>query len=135
MKGNFMERVEREKFCVINVKYKEISWRVRKRRRRKKVTSRSTEELVLKNKAKWDNNTILAKTILINLCTALCMCSKLSMQCWQQCDPILFLLFPEQYYYIYEAYTSLYILTIPFYDMSRNCHHKVYTICNNFSLS
>ena len=39
---------EREKFCVINVKYKEISWRVRKkkkrrRRRRKKVTSRSTE--------------------------------------------------------------------------------------------
>ena len=34
-----MERVEREKFCVINVKYKEISWRVRrkKRRRRKKV--------------------------------------------------------------------------------------------------
>ena len=28
-------------FCVINVKYKEISWRVR--RRRKKVTSRSTE--------------------------------------------------------------------------------------------
>ena len=38
---------EREKFCVINVKYKEISWRVRKRRR-KKVTSRSTEELVLK---------------------------------------------------------------------------------------
>ena len=42
-----MERVEREKFCVINVKYKEISWRVRKRRRRKKVTSRSTEELML----------------------------------------------------------------------------------------
>ena len=45
---------EREKFCVINVKYKEISWRVRRRkkkrrRRRKKVTSRSTEELVLKN--------------------------------------------------------------------------------------
>ena len=41
---------EREKFCVINVKYKEISWRVRRRRRRrrKKVTSRSTEELVLK---------------------------------------------------------------------------------------
>ena len=42
-----MERVEREKFCVINVKYKEISWRVRRRkkrrRRRKKVTSRSTE--------------------------------------------------------------------------------------------
>ena len=35
---------EREKFCVINVKYKEISWRVRKRRRKKrKVTSRSTE--------------------------------------------------------------------------------------------
>ena len=27
-----MERVEREKFCVINVKYKEISWRVRRRR-------------------------------------------------------------------------------------------------------
>ena len=24
---------EREKFCVINVKYKEISWRVRRRRR------------------------------------------------------------------------------------------------------
>ena len=45
-----MERVERErdKFCVINVKYKEISWRVRKRRKKKKkkkrkVTSRSTE--------------------------------------------------------------------------------------------
>ena len=39
-----MERVERErdKFCVINVKCKEISWRVRKKRR-KKVTSRSTE--------------------------------------------------------------------------------------------
>ena len=35
---------EREKFCVINVKYKEISWRVRRRRRKKrKVTSRSTE--------------------------------------------------------------------------------------------
>ena len=33
-------------FCVINVKYKEISWRVRKRRRRrrrKKITSRSNE--------------------------------------------------------------------------------------------
>ena len=28
-------------FCVINVKYNEISWRVR--RRRKKVTSRSTK--------------------------------------------------------------------------------------------
>ena len=27
----------------------EISWRVRRRKRRKKVTSRSTEELVLKN--------------------------------------------------------------------------------------
>ena len=44
-----MERVkrerEREKFYVINVKYKEISWRVRKKRRKKKrkVTSRSTE--------------------------------------------------------------------------------------------
>ena len=41
-----MERVERErereKFCVINVKYKEISWRVRKEEKRK-VTSRSTE--------------------------------------------------------------------------------------------
>ena len=37
---------EREKFCVINVKYKEISWRVRKKRKRRKkrkVTSRSTE--------------------------------------------------------------------------------------------
>ena len=33
------EKREREKignFCVINVKYKEISWRVRRRRRRKK---------------------------------------------------------------------------------------------------
>ena len=41
---------EREKFCVINVKYKEISWRLRKKKgRRKKVTSRSTEELMLKN--------------------------------------------------------------------------------------
>ena len=41
---------EREKFfCVINVKYKEISWRVRKEEEEKrKVTSRSTEELVLK---------------------------------------------------------------------------------------
>ena len=41
-----MERVkrerERDKFCVINVKYKKISWRVR-RKKRKKVTSRSTE--------------------------------------------------------------------------------------------
>ena len=43
-----MREREREKFCVINVKYKEISWRVRKKKRRKKVTSRSTEELVLK---------------------------------------------------------------------------------------
>ena len=35
---------EGDKFCVINVKYKEISWRVRKRRKKKrKVTSRSTE--------------------------------------------------------------------------------------------
>ena len=45
------ERELRE--SVINVKYKEISWRVRRRRRRKKkrkkVTSRNTEELVLKN--------------------------------------------------------------------------------------
>ena len=54
-RGSDPERGERErvKFCVINVKYKEISWRVRKkrrrRRRRKKVTSRSTEELMLKN--------------------------------------------------------------------------------------
>ena len=40
-------------FCVINVKYKEISWRVRKRRR-KKVTSRSTE-LILK-KCKSNSN-------------------------------------------------------------------------------
>ena len=39
---NFMER-ERDKFYVINVKYKEISWRVREEKRRKKVTSRSTE--------------------------------------------------------------------------------------------
>ena len=38
-----MERVEREKFCVINVKYKEISWRVRKKKKKRKVTSRSTE--------------------------------------------------------------------------------------------
>ena len=43
-----MERVERErdKFCVINVKYKEISWRVRRKKKKKKkrkVTSRSTE--------------------------------------------------------------------------------------------
>ena len=43
---------ERDKFCLINVKYKEISWRVRRRKKikkRKKVTSRSTEKLVLKN--------------------------------------------------------------------------------------
>ena len=33
---------ERENFCVINVKYKKISWRVRRKERRK-VTSRSTE--------------------------------------------------------------------------------------------
>ena len=39
--------IEREKFCVINLKYEEISWRVRKKKR--KVTSRSTQELVLKN--------------------------------------------------------------------------------------
>ena len=43
-----MERVERErereKFCEINVKYKEISWRVRRKEKKKrKVTSRSTE--------------------------------------------------------------------------------------------
>ena len=33
-----MERVERErdKFCVINVKYKEISWRVRKKKKKEK---------------------------------------------------------------------------------------------------
>ena len=31
-----MREREREKFCVINVKYKEISWRVRKRRGGKK---------------------------------------------------------------------------------------------------
>ena len=37
------ERGKRDKFCVINVKYKEISWRVRKKRRKRKVTSRSTE--------------------------------------------------------------------------------------------
>ena len=33
-------------FCVINVKYKEISWRVRRKKKKKKkrkVTSRSTE--------------------------------------------------------------------------------------------
>ena len=50
-----MERVERdrerererEKFCVINVKYKEIS-QGQKKKEEKKVTSRSTEELVLK---------------------------------------------------------------------------------------
>ena len=48
-KAKVRER-ERDEICVINGKYKEISWRVRKRRkRRKKVTSRSTEELVLKN--------------------------------------------------------------------------------------
>ena len=40
--GESKER-EREKFYVINVKYKEISWRVREEKRRKKVTSRSTE--------------------------------------------------------------------------------------------
>ena len=33
---------ERDEFCVINVKYKEISWRVRKEEKRN-VTSRSTE--------------------------------------------------------------------------------------------
>ena len=61
IKGISRNEREREKrdinlnfkiFCIINVKYKEISWRVRRkrrRRRRKKVTSRSTEELVLKN--------------------------------------------------------------------------------------
>ena len=31
------ERGKRDNFCVINVKYKEISWRVRGRRRRRKV--------------------------------------------------------------------------------------------------
>ena len=34
---------ERDEICVINGKYKEISWRVRRRRRKRKVTSRSTE--------------------------------------------------------------------------------------------
>ena len=34
---------ERDEFCIINVKYKEISWRVRKEKKRRKVTSRSTE--------------------------------------------------------------------------------------------
>ena len=39
-----MEREkERDEFCVIDVKYKEISWRVRRRKEEKKVTSRSTE--------------------------------------------------------------------------------------------
>ena len=46
-----MESVERERererdeFCIINVKYKEISWRVRKeeKKKKRKVTSRSTE--------------------------------------------------------------------------------------------
>ena len=33
--SNVRER-ERDKFCVINVKYKEISWRVRKKGRGKK---------------------------------------------------------------------------------------------------
>ena len=36
-------RGKRDKFCVINVKCKEISWRVRGKKKRKKVTSRSTE--------------------------------------------------------------------------------------------
>ena len=36
------ERGERNEFFVISVKYKEISWRVRKRKKRK-VTSRSTK--------------------------------------------------------------------------------------------
>ena len=42
---NHAREREREKFCVINVKYKEISWRVRRRKKKKKrkVTSRSTE--------------------------------------------------------------------------------------------
>ena len=30
------QKREREKFCEINVKYKEISWRVRKGRRRRR---------------------------------------------------------------------------------------------------
>ena len=30
------ERGKRDNFCVINVKYKEISWRVRKKRRKEK---------------------------------------------------------------------------------------------------
>ena len=34
-----MERVEREKFCVINVKYKEISWRVRRKRKEEKKSN------------------------------------------------------------------------------------------------
>ena len=30
---------ERDKFCVINVKYKEISWRVRRKEKKKKKKS------------------------------------------------------------------------------------------------
>ena len=30
-----MRERQRERFCVINVKYKEISWRVRRRRKEK----------------------------------------------------------------------------------------------------
>ena len=33
---NAREREKRDKFCVINVKYKEISWRVRGERREEK---------------------------------------------------------------------------------------------------
>ena len=43
LSGRMEERErERDEFCIINVKYKVISWRVRKEEE-KKVTSRSTE--------------------------------------------------------------------------------------------
>ena len=35
-RGERDRETERDKFCVINVKYKEISWRVRRRRRRRR---------------------------------------------------------------------------------------------------
>ena len=36
-----IQTVDREKFCVINVKYKEISWRVSKKKKKRKVLEKS----------------------------------------------------------------------------------------------
>ena len=73
-----MERVERDKFCVINVKYKEISWRVRRKEKKKKKKKSNFQKhrvkLVLKKREKdfmsvdytEDYKTLLTKFISIS---------------------------------------------------------------------